>query len=255
MARSLPANTTGRFSPDGLWYWDGGRWLQVSPDGNWVWTGSQWVAAPQHPGPGGGGSNAPAVDVLVCFDTTGSMDDLIAPLVRQVATFVQEAATRDLDLAWGLIAFGDLRVPGDKVVRYPFTSDSRRFTKTLRAMPRFSGGGNVGETSLDALVTAATHPEWRPGSVHVGILLTDEAPRGVRTTLEDTGRALRERRIVLFCVSIKHRSYSWLAQVTGGEWWDIEEPVPFDRIFERLAHRVMTLASELWPRLSSGSGG
>jgi hypothetical protein len=182
------------------------------------------------------------------------MDDLIAPLVRQVATFVLEAGTRDLDLAWGLIAFGDLRVPGDKVVRYPFTADSRRFIKTLRAMPRFSGGGNVGETSLDALVAAAAHPEWRPGAVHVGILLTDEPPRGLRTTLEDAGRALREKRILLFCVSIRHRSYTWLAQVTGGEWWDIEEPAPFDRIFERLARRVMSLASELWPRLSSGSG-
>ena len=81
MARSLPANSTGRFSPDGRWYWDGGRWFQVSPDGNWVWTGSQWEAVSQHAGPGSGGSNAPAVDVLVCFDTTGSMDDLIAPLV------------------------------------------------------------------------------------------------------------------------------------------------------------------------------
>lgn len=254
MARSFPMSTVGRFSPDGRWYWDGDNWLQVSPDGNWVWPGSQWTVAPKVPGPGSEALSAPAVDVMVCFDTTGSMDHLIAPLVRQVGTFVEEAGSRGLDLRWGLIAFGDLRIPGDKVVRYPFTAEPKRFTKTLRAMPRFSGGGNVGETSLDALVTAATHPEWRPQAVHIGILLSDEAPKGFRTTLEETGRALREQRIVLFCVSIKHRSYSWLSQVTGGEWWDIDEPVPFDRIFERLARRVMTLASEMWPRPTSGSG-
>lgn len=43
-----------RFSPDGLYYWDGQRWLStISPDGRFRWNGSAWVptgqsyAAPQ----------------------------------------------------------------------------------------------------------------------------------------------------------------------------------------------------------------
>ena len=236
-------------SSDGGSFWDGTAWLQVSDDGLWAWAGTRWIPIEQELS--ADDPLSPAVDVLICFDTTGSMNDLIIPLVRQTSSFVREAADRQLDLHWSLVAFGDLRVPGDRVVRYPFTADTQVFTKALSHMPRFSGGGNIGETSLDALATAASHPAWRSNAARICVLLTDEPPRGLRISLEDAGRLLREQRIILFCVSIKHRSYSWLAQVTGGEWWDIEEPVPFERILERLAHRVMSLASEVWQRLGS----
>lgn len=238
--------------PDSRWEAYGDHSLPTSPDDVWMSTGSQPIAAAGRPRQAAAGASMPAVDVLICFDTTGSMDDLIAPLVRQVATFVRESDARGLDLRWGLIAFGDLRVPGDKVVRYPFTDDRRKFVRALKGMPRFSGGGNRGETSLDALAAAARHPKWRPEAVHICVLLTDEVPRGVGVTLEECGRTLRERRVLLFCVSIRHRAYSWLAQVTGGEWWDIDQPVPFDEILARLARRVMTVATEVWPRLGSG---
>jgi hypothetical protein len=36
----------GQVSPDGQWYWDGGKWLStLSPDGLWRWDGRSWLAA------------------------------------------------------------------------------------------------------------------------------------------------------------------------------------------------------------------
>lgn len=228
--------------------------MPVSEDGRWRWDGTQWLPTPHEVPRTGGATGGAAVELLVCFDTTGSMSDKIKSLVRQTATFVNEAVGRGLDLRWGLIAFGDLRVEGDRIETYPFTRDPAVLTRLLRHMPQFSGGGNRGETSLDALSTAARHPDWTPQAVHLVVLLTDESPVGVGVDLETVGHQLRDQRIVTFCVAPDHRAYRWLAQVTGGEWWDIFEPIPFERLLARLAGTLMALAASLAPQLGPGPG-
>ena len=41
-----------RFSPDGMYYWDGARWLStLSPDGRFRWDGSSWVPVTHAPSP------------------------------------------------------------------------------------------------------------------------------------------------------------------------------------------------------------
>ena len=43
-----------RFSPDGLYHWDGQRWVStLSPDGRFRWDGSAWVPVGQSYAPGG----------------------------------------------------------------------------------------------------------------------------------------------------------------------------------------------------------
>jgi hypothetical protein len=240
-------------SPDRRYWWDGTRWLPISEDGHWRWDGTRWLPmettgpAPE-PAP-----DRPVVELLVCFDTTGSMSDKIKGLVAQTAAFVREAAARGLDLRWALVVFGDLRVEGDRVDVYPFTADTGEFSTWLRRMPRFSGGGNRGETSLDALSAGAHHTGWSAAAVHMCILITDEPPVGVEVDLETVGRELRAQRVVTFCVTPEHRAYHWLAQVTGGEWWDIFERVPFERLLERLAGTMLQLATRLLPELGAGT--
>jgi hypothetical protein len=239
-------------SPDGRFWWSGSQWLPVSDDGRWRWDGTRWLPM-EMPPPQLEPSDHSNVQLLVCFDTTGSMDDKIKGLVAQTATFVREAFTRQLDPRWSLVAFGDLRVDGDRIDTYPFTAKPGEFTEWLRRMPRFLGGGNNGETSLDALSAAARHQGWRPDAVHMCILITDEPPVGVDVDLEAVGLQLRAQGIIVFCVAPDHRAYRWLAKVTGGEWWDIYERVPFERLLERLAGTIMALAARLAPRLSSGA--
>lgn len=240
-------------SPDGRFWWDGARWLPISDDGRWRWSGERWLPMEATPPQPERAADHAGVELLVCFDTTGSMSDKIRGLVAQTATFVREATARQLNLRWALIAFGDLRVDGDRIDIYPFTAQPDEFTRSLRRMPQFYGGGNTGETSLDALSAAARHPGWSAGAVHMCVLITDEPPVGVEVDLETVGLELRAQRIVVFCVAPDHRAYRWLAQVTGGEWWDIFERVPFERLLERLAGTMMALAARLAPQLGSGA--
>ena len=127
-----------QLSPDGRLWWDGARWLPVSEDGLWRWDGKTWLAL------NGTGSE---VDLLICFDTTGSMSDKIASLVAQTATFVREATTRRFNLRWALIAFGDLRVPGDRIVKYPLRPKLASSLRPFEACPSFR-----------AELTPAKHP-------------------------------------------------------------------------------------------------
>jgi len=45
----------------------------------------------------------------------------------------------------------------------------------LRRLPRFSGGSNVGESSLEAVLAGLAKP-YRPDAVIVLVVLTDEPP-------------------------------------------------------------------------------
>ena len=66
----MGANPPGKFSPDGLWWWDGTQWKPaVSPDRMWRWDGQRWVAnAPmQVRQTSGSGTAAAVVITIVAF--------------------------------------------------------------------------------------------------------------------------------------------------------------------------------------------
>ena len=58
----------GTFSPDGLWWWDGGQWRSaISPDRRWRWDGRAWLPFAQPAARGGGGATAAVVITLLAF--------------------------------------------------------------------------------------------------------------------------------------------------------------------------------------------
>lgn len=118
------------------------------------------------------------LDVCFVFDTTGSMYDKIDGLVRCMDSLVAELGRMALDWRVTTVPFGDLTVPGDRVVgNQPFVADVQSASRQLRSMPRFSGGGNLGESSIEAMQAAVAKP-YRRRAVKILILITDEPALG-----------------------------------------------------------------------------
>src|SRR3989449_4023349 len=113
-------------------------------------------------------------DLVFVIDTTGSMNDKIDGLIESCQSFVDRLATRRIDWVAAVVGFGDLTVEGDRIVATPFSSSADRVKSLLRGLPRYSGGGNEGESSLEALQAALDQPGYRPDTVKVVVLITDE---------------------------------------------------------------------------------
>lgn len=154
-----------------------------------------------------------AVDICFVFDTTGSMSDKITGLIRAMSDLVAELASLDLDWRVTTVAFGDLTVPGDRI------DDSLGFVTTraaaqdqLRSMPRFGGGGNGGESSIEAMLAGVRRP-WRQDAVKIIVLLTDEpALSGVEIRPDLVAAELRRLDAVCFRGVTRPR----LLQTVGG---------------------------------------
>jgi hypothetical protein len=101
-------------------------------------------------------------DLIFVIDTTGSMNDKIDGLIESCESFVDKLAAKRIDWVAAVVGFGDLTVEGDRIVATPFSSSAERVKALLRGLPRYSGGGNEGESSLEALQAALDQPATAP---------------------------------------------------------------------------------------------
>lgn len=192
------------------------------------------------------------VDLCFVFDTTGSMNDKIGGLITCMGDLVRDFDQLALDWRLSVLPFGDLTVPGDRIVAdRPFVTDRGAAEAELRQMVRNGGGGNDGESSIEAMEAALRKP-YRSATVTILILLTDEpalTPSGRAAQLE---RQLRQQEVIVFAVSPDLPYYKSWAASTGGGWFPIAAAVDTTRILEmlrqlaadlaRVAHEVHSLA-------------
>jgi hypothetical protein len=162
---------------------------------------------------------ASCVDVHFVFDTTGSMSDKIDGLVACMSTLVADLAAMELDWRMTTIPFGDLNVPGDRIEDgMGLVATCAEAEAQLRSMPRFSGGGNEGESSIEAMLVGLDRP-WRPGALKVMVLLTDEPAHCSRSgPPEIVGEALRRREVICFVASPDLPYFRAWAEGSGGRW-------------------------------------
>jgi len=186
-------------------------------------------------------------DLVFVIDTTGSMNDKIDGLIESCESFVDKLAAKRIDWVAAVVGFGDLTVEGDRIVATPFSSSAERVKALLRGLPRYSGGGNEGESSLEALQAALDQPGYRPDAMKVVVLITDEPAlqRKLRpATL--TGR-LREAGAIAFVLSPNIKYFRSMAAETGGQWWKVDSGGDFSQIlavFDKIATKVAsTLAA------------
>jgi hypothetical protein len=193
-------------------------------------------------------------DLVFVIDTTGSMNDKIDGLIESCQSFVDKLAAKRIDWVAAVVGFGDLTVEGDRIVVTPFSSSADRVKALLRGLPRYSGGGNEGESSLEAVKAALDQPGYRPDAMKVVLLITDEPAlqRQLRPATI-TGR-LREAGAIAFVLSPNIKYFRSMATETGGQWWNVNTGGDFSQIldvFDKIATKVASTVAAVH-RLTGG---
>jgi Mg-chelatase subunit ChlD len=115
------------------------------------------------------------LDLVIVIDTTGSMDDEIAFLQRELIGITRAAARAapGTDIRFGLVAYRD---QGDAYVvqNYGFTGRTATMTGWLRGLSA-GGGGDYPEAAAAAL-QSVTAMDWRTGQGERLVLHIADAP-------------------------------------------------------------------------------
>jgi Mg-chelatase subunit ChlD len=195
-----------------------------------------------------------SVDLVFVIDTTGSMSDKIKGLLQTCAKFVDRFARLQMDSRIAIVAFGDLSVRTDKIVATGFTSNIETTKLSLQKVPRFSGGANRGESSLEALQKAMALG-FRDRVVKVIILITDEpALQNRNVKVGDVIEQLRESEMLTFVVATPEKYYKEMAAQTGGKWYKISAHTDFTDLLEMfgdIASKVSETVADVY-RLGDG---
>ncbi len=198
-------------------------------------------------------SQVPMADIVFIIDTTGSMDDKISGLLQSCQNFVDELGKRHIDWRVAIVSFGDLTVPGDKILATTFSHSTENIKTLLRNIPRNSGGGNTGESSFDALLKALSLAGYRDNSIKVFILMTDEpALQTQQITAKSVTEGLKVSGVLTFVISDPVDYYKSIARTTGGTWFQIGSETDFLSVLDVMARRVSQVVSDV-QRLGGGS--
>jgi len=194
------------------------------------------------------------VDLVFVIDTTGSMSDKIQGLLSTCAQFAGEFAALGLAQRMAVVAFGDLTVPGDKIETTKFTSNVEILKKSFRHIPRYFGGGNEGESSLEALEKAMALP-FQPGAVKALLLITDDAALQHNITASTMIGRLVESEFLVFVVSPRFGYFQEMAKRCGGSWHPVSASTDLASVlemFRSMAKQVSRVVSDVH-RLGDGS--
>jgi Mg-chelatase subunit ChlD len=196
------------------------------------------------------------VDLVFVIDTTGSMSDKIESLLATCRQFADDFNALHLNHRIAIVSFGDLRVPGDKIQNTAFTSNVETTKQSLRHIPRYSGGGNEGESSLEALERALSLP-FRSNAVKAVVLITDEPADQHQLNAEAMIGRLTERQMLVFVASPPYKYFQRMALRNGGQWYRISARTNFNdllKIFRDLATQVSQVVSDVY-QIGDGSVG
>ena len=177
------------------------------------------------------------IDLLVSFDTTGSMYPVLAQVRREVEQFVKTMFSEFTDLRLGVIAHGDYC---DKDNPYTirvmdFTRDEKRLCEFIReTKPTY--GGDADECYELVLYTANEDIQWREDAEHIMIMIGDASPHApsypqnkLNLDWKDEAEALRKSGIKIFSVhalagyrSSSKAFYKSIAEITGGVYLTLD---------------------------------
>ena len=135
------------------------------------------------------------VDIVFVLDVTSSMQWAIDDLKNGIGKFADTLAKNQINFRLGLVTFRDLSVANETVDviefkdKEVFTGDGVVFREKVGTL-KASGGGDIPESSLDAVAAAAKMP-YRQGTTKIMLLLTDAAPKIRDVSMESASAAVK----------------------------------------------------------------
>lgn len=181
------------------------------------------------------------VDFVFVIDKTGSMQNYIDDVKRNITKFTTSIVQRGIDYRLGLVLFSDWI---EKV--YEPQQDVYTFLEWLSPV-KAAGGGDAKENALEALDRAASM-SFRPSANKVIVLITDapyhqKGENGEGTTNYTTNTIIdylvaKEARV--FCiVAPQLKNYEIIARQTRGNFFDIG--YPFATILDNFSTQLTNL--------------
>lgn len=126
-----------------------------------------------------GAVSASDVDILLCFDTTGSMYPVIGEVRRRMTELVAklDAAIPGVRIAIGACGdYCDAPPCGPYVTKFcDFTTDREVIRRFINSVEQTGGGGNGGE-AYELLFAEAQKLFWKDGHRKAMVLVADEIP-------------------------------------------------------------------------------
>jgi hypothetical protein len=119
-------------------------------------------------------------DLVVSFDTTGSMYPVISQVRKEVEKFIKTMFSEFSDLRLGIIAHGDYCDKDNPytIMALDLTRDEEKLCEFVRTVDK-TYGGDADECYELVLKTARTDFSWRDDSNKVLIMIGDAAPHSV----------------------------------------------------------------------------
>ena len=173
------------------------------------------------------------LDMVIAFDTTGSMAAYIENVRKQVADLVPRLFKDNDDLRLGIVAFGDycdMNSKDDFGMAYqclPLTNNENDIVKFIRESKDTSGGD--GDEFYELVIKRIVEDTaWRHGSTRSILLISDSNPHELGYTYADyvvgnqidwrhEARKAAKRRIKIDTVTINPlRWYRELSAMTNG---------------------------------------
>jgi hypothetical protein len=115
-------------------------------------------------------------DVLISFDTTGSMSPAIAEVRRRTTDSIDKLFESIPDLRIGIISHGDYCDGVNAIYKIDFTSDRKALKEFIRTAPNTNGGD--GDEFYEYILRVAQNFDWQADN-KVFMLIADAKPHGI----------------------------------------------------------------------------
>lgn len=137
--------------------------------------------------------NIGKLDMVIAFDTTGSMAQYIDAVRKEVATLIPELFKDNEDLRLGIVAFGDYcdmvnaQTFGDAYQCQPLTNNENNLVKFVMES-RNTNGGDGDEFYELVIKKIVEETPWREGSNRIILLIADSNPHEIGYSYGDIVR-------------------------------------------------------------------